>query len=85
MPELLIYTRKNSGRLLPDKNLNRICTNEKFCILNRISMTFVPKGLIDSKSALVQIMAWRRTVITLTNANPVHRRIYAAPGADELI
>ena len=24
-------------------------------------MKFVPKGLIDKKSALVQVMAWRRT------------------------
>ena len=35
--------------------------NEKFCILIQISLKFVPKGLIDNKSALVQAMAWRRT------------------------
>ena len=35
--------------------------NEKFCILIQISLKFVPKGQIDYKSALVQVMAWRRT------------------------
>ena len=32
--------------------------NEKFCILITISVKFVPKGPIDNKSALVQVMAW---------------------------
>ena len=34
--------------------------NEKSCILIWISLKFVPKGPIDNKSALVQVMAWRR-------------------------
>ena len=34
--------------------------NEIFCILIPISPKFVPKGPIDNKLALVQIMAWRR-------------------------
>ena len=34
--------------------------NEKFCILIRISLKFVPKGPINNIPALVQIMAWRR-------------------------
>ena len=33
--------------------------NEKFCILIRVSLKFVPKGPIDYKSALVQVMACR--------------------------
>ena len=33
--------------------------NEKFCILIRISRKCVPKGLIDNKPALVQVMACR--------------------------
>ena len=37
-----------------------IFVNEKFCVLTKISLKFVPKGPIDYKSALVQIMAWRR-------------------------
>ena len=31
---------------------------EKFCILIQISLKFVPKGPINNKSALVQVMAW---------------------------
>ena len=34
--------------------------NEKFCISIQISLKFVPKGKMDNKSALVQIMAWHR-------------------------
>ena len=34
--------------------------NEKF--RNRISLKFIPKGAIDSKSPLVQVMVWRRIV-----------------------
>ena len=34
-----------------------IFVNEKFCITIRISIKFVPKDLIDNKSALVQGMA----------------------------
>ena len=35
--------------------------NEKFGILIQISLTFVvTKGQIDNKSALGQVMAWRR-------------------------
>ena len=37
-----------------------IFLNEKFCILNLISMNFVPKGLMDNKLSLVQAMVWRR-------------------------
>ena len=41
-------------------------------------LKFVPKGPIDCKSALVQVMDWRRTGenITRINADPVPRRIY---------
>ena len=34
--------------------------NEKFCILNQISLKFDPEGPINNKSALVQVMAWRQ-------------------------
>ena len=36
-----------------------IFLNEKFCILIKISLKFVPDGPIDNNPALVQIMAWR--------------------------
>ena len=32
--------------------------NEKFCIMIKISLRFVPKCPIDNNPALVQIMAW---------------------------
>ena len=35
--------------------------NEKFHILIQISLKFVLNIPIDSKSAMVQVMAWRRT------------------------
>ena len=38
-----------------------ISMNEKFCIFIRISLKFVPKGQIESKLELVQVMAWRQT------------------------
>ena len=45
-------------------------------------MKLVPRGPIDNKSALVQVMAWhrsnRRQAITRTNADLVHQRILAA-------
>ena len=34
------------------------CMNEKLRILIRVSLKFVPKGPINNKSALVQVMAW---------------------------
>ena len=38
-----------------------IFLNENFRISIKISLKFVPKVPIDNKSALVQVMAWRRT------------------------
>ena len=38
-----------------------IFMNEKLQILIRISLKFVTKGPIDNKSAVVQVIAWRRT------------------------
>ena len=38
-----------------------IFMKENFCILLRISGTFLPKGPAGNKSMLVQVMAWRWT------------------------
>ena len=60
----------------------RIFMNEKFCILNPISLMFVHKGLINNKSALVQAMAWRRAgdkplpELMLTRLTDAHMRHY---------
>ena len=35
-----------------------ILLNENICALHEIARQFVPKGQIDSKSTLIQLMAW---------------------------
>ena len=47
--------------ILADDILKRIFLNENVRISMQISLKFVPYGPIDNKSALVQVMAWRRT------------------------
>ena len=49
-----------NGRHFADDMFKRIFLNENIWILNKISLKYVPWGLIDNMSALVQIMAWRR-------------------------
>ena len=48
-----------NGHHFPDDIFKCIFMNEKFCILIRISLKFVPKGPINNIPALVQIMACR--------------------------
>ena len=43
--------------ILADDIFECIFLKEKFCILIKFSLKFVPKGPIDNKPALVQIMA----------------------------
>ena len=50
-----------NGCQFADNSFKRIFTNEKFFISIRIWLKFVPKGPIDNKPALVQVMAWRLT------------------------
>ena len=50
-----------NGHHFTHNHFKCILINEKFCILIRISLKFVPKGPIDKKSALVHVMAWRWT------------------------
>ena len=50
-----------NGRHFADDTFNRILMNEIFSISIPNSLKFVPKGPIDNKGALVQVMAWRRT------------------------
>ena len=46
---------------LADNIFNSIFLNENVQISIKISLKFIPKGPIDNKSALFQVMAWRRT------------------------
>ena len=43
--------------ILRDDIFKLIFLNEKFCILIKLSLTFVPMGLIDSKLVLFKVMA----------------------------
>ena len=49
-----------NGRHFADDIFRCIFVNEKFCILIKISLKFVPTGLIDNNPALVSIVARRR-------------------------
>ena len=49
-----------NGRLFADDIFRCISANEKFCILIKISLRFVPWGPIDNNPVLIQIMTWRR-------------------------
>ena len=40
-----------------------IFMNKKFCISIWISLKFVPRGPIDNRPALVQVMAWWQTCV----------------------
>ena len=46
--------------ILADDIFKCIFLNEKFYVLIKISLKFVPNGPIDNNPALVQVMAWRR-------------------------
>ena len=61
-----------NGRHIADDIFKYIFLNEHFCILIRISSKFVPKGLNDNKWASVQVTAWRRSRIQLTDAYMLH-------------
>ena len=66
---------RQNGHHFADDIFKYIFMNEKFCILIRISLKFVPtEGPISNKSAN------RRQAIFWTNADPVHWHIYAALG-----
>ena len=51
---------KQNGHLFADDTLKRIFLNENIRISIKISLKFVPKGLINNIPALVLIMAWCR-------------------------
>ena len=51
---------RQNVRLFADDTFKRIFLNENIIISIKISLTFVPKSLINNIPALVLIMAWRR-------------------------
>ena len=52
---------RQNGRHFPDDIFKCIFLNENAWIFIKISLKFVPKGPINNISALVLIMAWRRS------------------------
>ena len=52
---------RQNGRHFADDICKCIFLNENVRISIKISLKFVPKGLINNNPALVQIMAWRRS------------------------
>ena len=51
---------RQNDRYFADDIFKCILLNENFLILDKISLKYVPYGLIDNIASLVQIMAWRR-------------------------
>ena len=54
------YPLGKNGRHFADGMFKRILLNANIWISNEISLNYVPWGMIDNMSVLVQIMAWRR-------------------------
>ena len=52
---------RQNGLLFADDTFKRIFLNQNARISIKISLRFVPKGPINNNSALVQIVAWRRS------------------------
>ena len=50
-----------NGRHFANDFFKCIFFNEKFCTLIANTLKFIPKGPIDNKSALLRVMAWRRS------------------------
>ena len=76
-----------NGRHFTDDIFKCIFLNENVWILVKISLKFVPKGLINNIPALVQIMAWRRPgdkPLSEPMMVRLYIRIYASLGLNEL-
>ena len=72
--------------ILADDNFKCIFLNENGRIAIWISLKFVPRGPIDNKASIGSgngLAPNRRQVITWTNADPIHWRIYTAQGGDK--
>ena len=54
------YPLGQNGRHFADDIFKRIFVNEEWCILIKISLKFVSKGLIRNTTALIYITAWHR-------------------------
>ena len=78
---------RQNGRHFPDDIFKWIFLNENVWIAIKISLKFVPNGLINNIPALVQMMAWRQSGDKpLSEAMMVYllTHIYASLGLKEL-
>ena len=78
---------RQNGRRFEDKIFKRIFLNGNLWILHKISLKYVPQGLMDNIAALVQIMAWRQTggkPYIWTNVGKLYWRRYASVSLNEL-
>ena len=55
------WGRDKTAAIFADGIFKSIFFNENYWISNKISLKYVPLGLIDNKPSLVQIMGCRRT------------------------
>ena len=76
---------KQDGRHFTDYIFKSPLLKENYCKLIKLSLKFVPRGLINNTPALVQIIVWRRTgpKSLLEPTGLVFWRICASPGVDE--
>ena len=73
-----------NGHHFVDDIFRCIFVNEKFCISIKISLKFVPNSHQPSIGLDNGMATNRRHAIIWTNADPIHWRIYAAVGGDEV-
>ena len=79
---------RQNGRRFADHTFKRILVNENVIISTKISLKFVPMGLINNIPSLVQIVAWRRPgdkpLSELMMVTLLTHMIYASLGLNEL-
>ena len=78
----LLISLEPNKRYFADGIFRCIFVNEKFCILIRLSIEFVPKDPVKKNSICLDngLVPNRRPAIIWTNAESIHGRIYAVPG-----
>ena len=81
----LLISPGQNGRLFADDIFRCIFANESLVFWLKISLKFVPKVPIQPDTGSDNgLVPNRRQAIIWTNADPIHWRIYAAQGGDEL-
>ena len=87
-PDINSLRPRQDGRHFPDDIFKSISLNGNVLISIKISLKFVPKGLINNIPALVQVMAWRRPgdkpLSEPMMVSLLTWRIYASLGLNEL-